>query len=347
MAAPRRVGILIDSSAPGAGLPPTAALLQVPTHDLVESGRIEEPVEFVVAYGLGLPAGTADAVERAYEELVDQDVLLVVGPAIGDDALVVEPLASRFEVPTIQWSGTERARNEWMFQLQVGSHEDESVLLARHLVGEGCASVGVVHDESPIGRRHLEFFQAEADAIGLRVTATASIPPLADDATHEADAVLGAGGDGLVYFGLGFSAPAVADAARQRDFTGPRVMNTAGMRGHAPEFGMRIDGWTYVDMYADDNTVLASVCERRGEAAGVGPFPAFGWDLGQLVAEGLARAPEPTRDGVKHGLELIKWLPAAEGHEGTLLGFGHHQRGALHGRYLVLREWRAGVSVQR
>jgi hypothetical protein len=73
---------------------------------------------------------------------------------------------------------------------------------------------------------------------------------------------------------------------------------------------------------------------------------AVGYDLGRLVAEGLARAPERTRPGVRDGLEQVKWLPAAEGHEGTLLGFGAHDRGALHGRYLVVRQWRDGVSVQ-
>ena len=80
--------------------------------------------------------------------------------------------------------------------------------------------------------------------------------------------------------------------------------------------------------------------------ASSGAGPAFGYDVGQLLAEGLARAPELTRDGVVEGLENVKWLPAAEGHEGTLLGFGHFDRGALHGRYLVLRQWRDGVSNQ-
>ena len=51
-------------------------------------------------------------------------------------------------------------------------------------------------------------------------------------------------------------------------------------------------------------------------------------------------------DGVKEGLEQTKWLPAAEGYDGTLLGFGHYDRGALHGRYLVLRQWRDGTSVE-
>jgi len=42
----------------------------------------------------------------------------------------------------------------------------------------------------------------------------------------------------------------------------------------------------------------------------------------------------------------VKWLPAAEGEEGTLLGFGIHDRGALYGRYLVVRQWLDGASVE-
>jgi len=42
----------------------------------------------------------------------------------------------------------------------------------------------------------------------------------------------------------------------------------------------------------------------------------------------------------------VKWLPAAQGHDGTMLGFGHLDRGALHGRYLVLRRWSDGHSIE-
>jgi branched-chain amino acid transport system substrate-binding protein len=38
-------------------------------------------------------------------------------------------------------------------------------------------------------------------------------------------------------------------------------------------------------------------------------------------------------------------LPAASGHEGTLMGFGHLDRGALKGRFIVMRQWRGGESV--
>lgn len=348
MAAPFRVGILNDLAAGPADMSQQglAEMLSIPVRDLQASGRIDREVEFIDVYGVGLPTGTAAAVERAFTELVDQHVLLIIGPAIGDNALVATPLAERFRTPTINWAGTERGRSEYMFHLQVGSHEDESIVLARHFADIGAARVAIVHDRSPIGRRHVFFLQLEAEALGLHVTSVASVGPLAEDATAEVASALDAGIDGLLYLGLGLAAPAVARAAAERGWTGPRAMNTAGLRGYSPDFARVIDGWTYLDMHSDRNLTLAAFRARLGLDVSSGPFPALRYDLGRLVAESLARAPERTRDGVRDGLEQVKWLPAAEGHEGTLLGFGNHDRGALHGRYLVLRQWQDGHSVE-
>jgi ABC-type branched-subunit amino acid transport system substrate-binding protein len=121
-------------------------------------------------------------------------------------------------------------------------------------------------------------------------------------------------------------------------------MNTAGMRGYAPDYGRDIDGWMYVDLHADDNLTLVALRRRLKLPAAQSLAAAKGYDLGRLVAEGLARATECSREGIRQGLERIKYLPAATGHEGTLLGFGVWDRGALHGRYLVMRQWRDGVS---
>ncbi|MFI5046697.1 MAG: ABC transporter substrate-binding protein [Acidimicrobiia bacterium] len=347
MAVPMRVGILNDMSdgPPGVG-DGGEQWIRYAVDELVVAGRLDRDVEFVHSYGLGLPSGTAAAVEHAFVELVDQDALVIAGPAIGDNAIVATPFAERHLVPTVNWAGSERGRGEWMFHLQVGSHEDESIVLARHLASLGVRGVGVVSDRSPIGRRHLEFLVAEAVVLGLAVVGSATVSPLAEDATGEVDRVLAAGPDAMVYLGLGLSAPAVARALTDRGFDGPRAMNTAGLRGHAPEFGRVIDGWVYIDMFSDTNATLTELVARADVTEARGMGVAKGYDLGRLVAEGLARAPERTREGVKEGLEQVKWLPAAEGHEGTLLGFGLHDRGALHGRYLVLRQWRDGVSVQ-
>lgn len=345
MAAPIRIGILDDMSAGAPGMVRTT-WLSFAIDELRQAGRLDRDVEFVFAYGLGLPSGTAAAVERAFAALAEQDVLMIVGPAIGDNALVATPLAERYRLPAINWAGAERARGDFMFHLQVGSHEDESILLARHLHGLGARRVGVVYDRSPIGRRHLVFLEAEADILGLAIGRTAAIAPLADDAAAQVGDLLEGGCDAIVYLGLGLAAPAVGLALAARGFGGPRCMNTAGIRGYDPAFARTIDGWTYVDMHADDNRTLSDLRRRTGTPAEASFGAAQGYDLGRLVAEGLARAPELTRGGLRDGLEQIKWLPAAEGEEGTLLGFGVHERGALHGRYLVLRRWIDGKSTQ-
>ena len=352
-AAPIRVGVL-NALADGPSTDITAGgglehYLRVAADEVRATGRLDRDVEFVTAYGLGLPRGTAAAIERAYAELVAQDVLVIVGPAIGDNALVATPLADAARVPTIHWAGTGKARSEWMFHLQVGSHEDEATVLVRHLVANGARSVGLVYDRSPIGKRYAAYLESECEVHGLDITARRSVSPVVSDASAEVRAVMGTAPDALVYLGLGLSGRAVAVAKRDAGWDAPACMNSAGMFGHSPEVGADLDGWTYVDMYSDTNTTLAALRARLGpdhapERAGASP--AYGYDLGQLVAEGLARAPELTRTGVRDGLELIKWVPAAEGHEGTMLSFGTQDRGALHGRYLVLRRWDHGRSVE-
>jgi len=350
MARAIRVGVLNDMTEPP---PPGVSAVGDPTDWLrreVEAvraaGRLSPDVEFVHAYGLGLPAGSADAVERAFRELVAKDVVMIVGPAIGDNALAATPWVEAAQVPTINWAGAERGRGEWMFHLQVGSHEDESLVIARHLHAAGAQRIGVVYDQSPIGTRHLKYLEDETRILGQTIVSAQAISPLASDAGEAVRAVLAQRPQGFVYLGLGISAPAVAHALATSGWQGPRVMNTAGLRGYQPDFAEAIDGWTYIDMHSDHNATLKALRQRLNVPPQQAVWAAKGHDLGRLVAEGLARAPDFTREGVRHGLEQVKWLPAAEGMEGTLLGFGIQDRGALHGRYLVLRQWVDGRTVE-
>lgn len=346
MAAPLRVGILNDMADGPPGPVDIERWLRLCVDEASAAGRLDREVEFVHAFGLGLPGGTAAAVERGYADLVAKDALLIVGPAIGDNALVATPLADRARTPTLNWAGAERARGDYMFHLQVGSHEDESLLLARHLAGLGARRVAVAYDRSPIGRRHLQFLQDEAEILGQRIVAAAGLSPLAQDAAPEVDELIEARPDAVLYLGLGLAAPAVARGLTARGWAGPRAMNTAGIRGYHGDYAAVVDRWAYVDMHSDGNRTLAALRQRLGLRPSAALSAAKGYDLGRLVAEGLARAPEVTREGVREGLERVKWLPAAEGREGTLLGFGVQDRGALHGRYLVMRQWRDGHSIE-
>ena len=341
-----RIGVLNDMAdappAPG----DVTAWLEREVAAVQAAGRLDADVEFVHAYGLGLPSGSADAVERAFGELARQDVAMIVGPAIGDNALATTPWVEQARIPTINWAGAERARGEYMFHLQVGSHEDESLVMARHLSGLGAKRLGVVYDLSPIGTRHLKYLDDEARILGQQIVAAVGISPLEEEASDAVDKVLAERPDAFVYLGLGLSAPAVARPLTARRWQGPRIMNTAGLRGYHGDFARDVDGWTYIDMFSDSNRTLRALREEMKLPLWQSVWAAKGHDLGRLVAEGLARASDFTRDGVKQGLEQVKWLPAAEGHEGTLLGFGICDQGALHGRYLVLRQWQNGETVE-
>lgn len=356
MAEPALVGILDDGvgardgSGGGGVYRQLERDMRLAVEAVAASGRLDRPVEFVHEHGFGLPAGTAHAVERAFSALVDRGVLLVVGPAVGDNAIVATPLADRHEVPAINWSASERARSSWMFHLQVGSHEDESILLARHLASIGVSRVGVIYDRSPIGHRHLAFFEEECELVGVGLSARVAISPLPPGgASAEVAAVRSSDAEALVYMGLGWAGRDVAVARTALGWDAPAAMNAAGMRGGGdPDYARDIDGWVYPDMYADGNSLLSALRSPSGPGRDrVRPGGlAVGYDMGRLVAEGIARARELSRAGIRDGLERIKVVPAAEGREGTTLGFGRWERGALKERYLVLRRWVGGESVE-
>ena len=211
-----RVGWLDDVPGDAARSDAQERIVRLPIDAAIAVGRIDRPVEFVRETAAGLPFGTAHAVEAAYARLVEQGVVMIAGPAIGDNALVATPLADAARVPTLNWAGTELARGDWMFHLQVGSHEEEPVVLARHMVTRGFLRIAVVRDQSPIGRRYGDFFAAECDAAGVRIVRTVTISPLGtgvDDAVGEA---VDSGADALVYLGLGYGGRAVGEALAAR-----------------------------------------------------------------------------------------------------------------------------------
>jgi branched-chain amino acid transport system substrate-binding protein len=343
-AAPIRVGVLYDFPQADAG-----ALFEEAVRlglDEAGGGRLDRDVELLPRQAHGLPAGTAHDVERTFAELVDAGALVVLGPSISDNGLIVGPLADAAGLPCINYTGGERTRGDFMFHYQVGSLEEEPTVLARHLAGQHRAAVAVAHDHSPVGRRYAEFFAEACATLGIDITAQAAISPLAEDVTPVVARLRSGQPEGLVYFGLGVAARAVALAVQSEGWDVPVVANSALMFGYARrDWRAGFEGWVYVDSVSDDNAARARLRQRSARSA-AGPIGVAAYDMGRLVAEALVRAAHLTRDGVRDGLERVKQLPASSGMEGTTMGFGHYDHGALKGRYLVLRQWRDGKTVQ-
>jgi ABC-type branched-subunit amino acid transport system substrate-binding protein len=342
--APVKVGLLFDfPQADGGEFFETAVRLGVETH----ADRLDRPVEFLKRLASGLPLGTEQEIEQAFGELRDAGVLCVVGPSISDNGLIVKELADRAGLPCINYTGGAITRSEYTLHYQVGSIEEEPVVLARYLrQQQNCRRVAVIYDQSPVGRGYHEFFELAAASLGLELTGAAAISPIATDAVAVVERLAAGAPDALVYLGLGVAARTVAVALPEVGWKTPVAANSALMFGYGRrDWRAGWNGWVYVDTVADDNAERQNLRERS-KATAAGPLGVAGYDIGRLLGEGLARCGHLTRRGLLDGLERVKRLPAASGHDGTIMGFGVWDHAALKGEYLVLRSWRDGRTVQ-
>ena len=308
--------------------------------------RLDREVELVVHQAKGLPSGSVHELTRGFHELDQAGCLAIVGPSISDNGIVARDLADRAAIPCINYTGGEVTRSAWMFHYQVGSLEEEPILLAQTLLERGLMTTGVLYDDSPVGRRYYEAFATACADRGIDVLMSYTVSALAEDLTGPVGRVQSAQPAALCYLGLGVSARAVALAIEALGWQVPVVANSALMFGYLrKDWRAGWEGWTYVDTIADDNPLRVALqdIDRRTASGSVG---VAGYDIGRLIGEAVVRSGHLTRDGIRLGLERTKRLPATSGHAGTLMGFGTYDHAALKGEYLVLRSWQGGRSVQ-
>ena len=344
-ASPILIGLLYDfpQGDGGAGF---EEALRLGLDDVAATGRLDRSIEFVSSHVRGLPHGSEHEVRRGFAELDDAGALVLIGPSISDNALIAAPLCDAARLPAINYSGGERTRSEWMFHYQVGSLEEEPPMLAARMVERGLRSAAVIADQSPVGRRYAEAFEAARGRLGLEVAGNAVISPLTENLVDVVARLRSSEPEVLVYFGLGVASRAVALALAELAWDVPVLANSALMFGYArPDWRDGYAGWEYIDTIADDNASRVALRERSPRAAG-GPVGCAAYDMGRLVGEAVARGDHLTRAGVAEGLRRVKLLPATSGRAGTTMGFGVYEHAALKGPYLVLREWRDGRSVQ-
>jgi branched-chain amino acid transport system substrate-binding protein len=312
------------------------------------SGRraFDRPVELVSVHARGLPSGTAREVERGFEQLAEAGALAVVGPSISDNALVVQPLADGAGVPSLNYSGGERTRSEWMFHYQVGSLQEEPAVLSAHLARRGLGSVALAHDRSAVGRLYAEAFAQACATDAVELVSSLAVPPLAEDLGPLVRRLRASRADSLCYLGLGVAARALALAVAAEKWEVPVVANSALMFGYGrKDWRPGWEGWVYVDTVSDANAERAALRQRSPRSA-AGPIGVAAYDMGRLLGEALERTDHLTRAGLRVALESVKALAAASGHPGTVMGFGPWDHGALKGPYLVLRTWHHGRTVE-
>jgi ABC-type branched-subunit amino acid transport system substrate-binding protein len=324
--------------------------LQLRFDEALAAGELDRPVKIAVRQGVGLPEGTAKAVERAWLALVDDGALVIVGPGNTDNVLAVKALAETHLVPTINFSGSERTRGAYNFHYQLGSLPDEGPLLARAIASRGIERLAVIRDRSPIGDEYFAYFDDARSDERVAIVSDQKVSPVQEDLTAAVAAARAAGADGLVYLGIGLVLGRLTQAMAAVAWQVPAFANSAGSRWYwgSDDDRARAEGWVYVDMCDERNTAAQAMLARHEQRYGTrptSPIPLGMYDIATLIVHALRHATVHSPPGVMEGLERVHQLPAACGGAGTVQGFGPWERTALKGPdFLLLRQMRAGIS---
>jgi len=341
--APLKVGFLNDYPTQAKTDNDTLDTLRLIFGEAVDSGLVDRPIEVVERQVFGLPNGAYQAVEDGYDELIAEGCLVIFGPYISDNAVPLAAHADRVaKVPNIVLSGSEGALGEWTFALNNGSMPEEPVMLAAVLIGDGRSRIAIAYEASLIGKEYLAFAEKAYAAAGLHVVTTLAIPQVEADKATVVEQLRAAEPDALVHVGFGHGLWGFTDALEAAGWDPPRYTTTAFEMAHINAEWMRqLRGWIGLDSYDERNPVGQAFLDRFAARYGRRPehsMPGLVRDVATVIVRGLAAARPLTGEGVKHGIEQVKMVPAASGAPGTFLRFGRYIRqGWLGSDYLIAR----------
>jgi len=308
----------------------------------VERGVLDRRYEFVFEEDAGLPQSTAQAGVEAFSRLVDAGCLGVVGANYTDSAIALAEHANTRRVPLISMCGTDQFHGEYCFRVGNGDVGDEPALIVNWLKRNGHRRVAVVSPWSPIGEEYFRYFRQECRRLGVTiaaaqsVTASTSVPEL----VAKFEELREVKPDALVWLGYGglFVSRAVPQALEQLGWDPPRIVTTAFMQyiwGFEP-----FEGWVGMDQWCPENprmhTFHRRFVARYGEDPAMWPnaIPGLAYDMAAIVVEGLHRAPILTPEGLKQGIERIRFMPAVTGGPNTHIAGGPYDHQLFKGDWL-------------
>jgi branched-chain amino acid transport system substrate-binding protein len=347
-AAPARIGLLFDYI--GGAQEGTAGIIQdaldtlrLVVDDFRERGVLDRPVELVLRNVEGLPRGSFRAVRDAYDQLVEEDCLVIFGPWISENAVPLREHVERLgQVACISQGGSEGLLGEWMFALPNGSLEEEPIIMAQVALYDGCRSIGIAYEDSLLGNEYLRSARAACAQVGLKVTGEVAIPQVEGEKQAAMRSLAAGQPDGLMHVGFGLGVVGM-NAALDGIGWAPRRYTTTAFEfaANSPWWRAQFAGWVGLDQYDERNKVGAAFLDRFEARYGCRPayyFPVYSYDIGRLMLTALSTARPLTGRGVKEALERIKMMPAAAGAPGTRLRFGKYIRhGWMGSEFLVAR----------
>lgn len=345
---PVKIGILIDmdlNQLLADWIDPTILAIE---DALNEGVWARSPVQLVVADARGLPRENYRKVIEGYTWLVEQGCVVVLGPMISDNCLVLQDTANRLGVPCLGWTGARRFASDYCFTVANGDIPTEGVICANWLRQQGISKVGLFWEAGSSGRDYADFFRDEAIRLGMTVTREVKLEPNPRDLEAHLAAMREAGTEGIYYGGYGYACFHFAAAFEALGWDPPRIMGTAFMfYSNKNEWASGIEGWHGIDQLGEDganpnyNAMVGRFVKRFGrEARNV--VVALAYDTARVAIHGIANADIPEPRWVRDGIERIRWMPATNGGPSTYVQFGPGDHKGYKGDFLTIRVLRDG-----
>jgi branched-chain amino acid transport system substrate-binding protein len=314
--------------------------------DAFAKGLIDRPIELVINECQGLPRGSVQAVIDGYEELVDAECVLILGPLISENVvdlrIFVDALAPNRQVPYVGWVGSEQALSEWGFELNNGGHPEEALTIASIMQQDGITSTVAVIENSLIGQHYLKFFRDAADIFEIEITGVVLVPQVEADKTDAIAKAKATGAQSILGLGFGYGLWGINEGKRANGWEVPVYCITNGLAYmYSSDWHRQLSGFTILDQYDEKNEAGQQFLDRFNAKFGRRPeyyIPLYGYDHARVAVEAVRRAEPLSPRGVRDSLERIKGVPAACGAPGTWIKFGRYvHQGWMGSGFLVAR----------
>jgi branched-chain amino acid transport system substrate-binding protein len=357
---PHRVAVIQDW---GVGLQPLYDqydATQLAFDEAYESGLLDRPVELKVVEVEGLPYSRATTILDAVDNTVREfQPIAIIGPHTSENVPVINPYAEQVGIPFIAMCGALDLAGPWTFLTPNGTFPDEAILMVDYAVDVcGASQIGVIREENLLGDEYAAYLKRRAHARGVSVVADVPVGSFidGDTALQAVGAMRQADAQAYMYVGFGANAFAVLEASQKlaaEGYDAARITMSIFMgtiEGLAPYGGVidNFEGWVGVDQFDERNQAFTSMLDRFEKRFGRRPvhcYTAQGYDMGNVVAHGLASAKPHSREGLRAGLETIRRLDATAGGPGNHISFGSYDHRGYKGDYIVMRQIRDGKNI--
>ena len=345
---PVKIGILIDMDL-NQLLPDWIDPTILAIEDALNEGIwARSPIQLVIADARGLPRENYKKVVDGYRWLVEQGCVVVLGPMISDNSLVLQDTVNECGVAVIGWTGAHAFGSEYCFTVANGDIPTEGAMCAHWLRQQGLSKVGLFWEAGSSGRDYADFFRETAMELGMTVTREVMLEPNPRGLKDDLAAMRDSGTEGIYYGGYGYASFHFGPALKELGWDPPRIMGTAFMfYSNTNRWGEGIEGWHGIDQLGEDganpnyNAMIARFEQRFGRTTR-NVVVALAYDTARAAIHGIAKAKIPAPKYVKEGLERIRWMPCTNGGPSAYVQFGPHDRHGYKGDFLTIRELRDG-----